>query len=162
MGRGNEEKSFVMISSNKKEGKIGWTAILAIFAGFIGLLAFLKVAGFWDKIFEWFKGPKKKGPRKYTIINPDGTEDEFNPMPLATELYDTMSGILDWTEAKEGAWRKLYLLPKDSQVELVYNVFNYEYGNGNTLTQWILGEYGAFVDSYKHKALDRLGQLGLN
>lgn len=125
-------------------------------------LLFKQVTNFWKGIWKGiFGGRNEKEPRVYPNPNPDVN---WNPMPLATELYNAMDGWSVDTDPKEAAWKKLAELEHDWQVVEVWKVFNMEYGNGTTLTQWITEEWGYLFGwpTSKDDALNRLGNLGLN
>jgi hypothetical protein len=134
--------------------------VINVVIGLVVVIILIAVA----KFMGLFGKKNDKPSNKYIILDEDGnTITDWNPMPLATELYDVMSGILDPTYDKEVAWAKLANLDSDKKVEIVYNVFNTEYGAGQTLTQWITGEYGnLFHESNRDDALKRLTDLGLN
>jgi len=106
-------------------------------------------------------------PQIDTIVDPKtGTVKAvlWSPKPLANELFESMEGF-DWTSTKERAWYKLSALPTNDMVVAVYNYFNsmpaVVSAKVGTLPQWIRDESGAWDDSYKEAALQRLSALNL-
>ncbi|MDJ1494539.1 hypothetical protein QNI19_16460 [Cytophagaceae bacterium DM2B3-1] len=92
------------------------------------------------------------------VKNPDGTTSSWSPKALADEIYSKLNGITTSGISKMNTLNKIMVLT-DDQCTALYNYFNKQYGKGETLTQWIEGEW--FM-SAKDKIVTRLKSLGLD
>ena len=92
------------------------------------------------------------------VKNPDGSTGSWSPKGLADEIYSRLKGITTTGITKMLTLNKIMALT-DDQCTALYNYFNKTYGQGETLTQWIKGEW--FM-SAKDKIVERLKSLGLN
>lgn len=120
------------------------------------------------RIIKNFKKPPKfdlpqgGGGIPVVTYTPTGQPVQWNPQPLAAELFNVMDGLFTLSGTKDAAWLKLAQLPSNDMVVAVYNEFNSQYGNGDTLTQWINDEYWTDVGGDgKSLALQRLSSIGL-
>lgn len=94
-------------------------------------------------------------------VLPDDQQLKDQVMAVSKELFDTMDGGFTTSGDKDKAWQGMISLP-DSQVRAVYAYFNFRYGQGDTLTQWIKDEkYYDYLSGIKQLAIDRLEKLGL-
>lgn len=109
-----------------------------------------------------FDLPQGGGGIPVVSYTPTGQPIQWNPQPLAAELFDVMDGLFTLSGTKDATWLKLAQLPSNDMVVAVYNTFNQTYGNGDTLTQWINDEYWTdFAGDGKSLALQRLSSIGL-
>lgn len=109
-----------------------------------------------------FDLPQGGGGIPVVTYTPTGQPIQWNPQPLAAELFDVMDGLFTSSASKDDTWTQVAQLPTDDMVVAVYNTFNEQYGNGETLTQWINDEYWTDVGSDgKALILARLNRLGL-
>jgi len=87
----------------------------------------------------------------------------WNPATLSKDLYNVMSGLFTLSGTKDEVWTKLGELPSGDMVTAVYNHFNTNYGEGQTLTDWIKAElWYDITGSGKDLALSRLASLNLS
>jgi len=87
----------------------------------------------------------------------------WNPATLSKDLYNVMSGLFTLSGTKDQVWTKLAELPSGDMVTAVYNHFNTNYGEGETLTDWIKSElWYDITGSGKDLALSRLASLNLS
>ena len=92
----------------------------------------------------------------------DGKPVYWNPRPFSKNLYEVMDGLFTFSGTKDEAFSKFGDLPTNDMVVSVYNDFNSNYGDGETLTAWIKGEW--FYDitgAGRELALNRLQTLQL-
>jgi len=109
-----------------------------------------------------FDLPQGGGGIPVVTYTPTGQPVQWNPQPLAAELFDVMDGLFTLSGTKDATWLKLAQLPSNDMVVAVYNTFNETYGNGDTLTQWINDEYWTDIGGDgKSLALSRLSSIGL-
>jgi hypothetical protein len=81
---------------------------------------------------------------------------------LAAKLFDVMDGLFTASGTKDAAFLQFGQLPTNDMVTAVYNEFNTQYGEGETLTQWINDEYWTDIGGDgKTLALQRLTSIGL-
>jgi len=93
---------------------------------------------------------------------PTGAPVFWNPATLSKDLYNVMSGLFTLSGTKDQVWTKLAELPSGDMVTAVYNHFNTNYGEGETLTDWIKSElWYDITGSGKDMALARLASLNL-
>lgn len=105
---------------------------------------------------------KKSAPTANLSVDAESeVPGSWDPMPLVEELYHTMDGFNFFVTEEEQAWLKLAQLASDDMVRLVYNNYNAKYGDGESLTQVILSESGATINSNKPLVIQRLQQLNL-
>ncbi|RFZ84768.1 hypothetical protein DYU05_03950 [Mucilaginibacter terrenus] len=132
------------------------------------LVIVLAVIGF--AVWLYYKGKNAGLTFIPDVAYPHGTEaipSNYNPNPLADELHEVMKGLFTSPATKEKAFQKLYNLPTDDLLVLVYNTFNKKYGRegSGSLTKWIDDEvihtYGFFTSSIKSKLLARLRSINL-
>ena len=87
----------------------------------------------------------------------------WNPATLSKDLHAVMSGLFTLSGTKDQVWTKLGELPSGDMVTAVYNHFNTNYGEGETLTDWIKAElWYDITGSGKDLALARLASLNLS
>lgn len=137
----------------------GWGKVLIVTGG--GYLAYHGI----KKIIK--KPPPKNLPQggnglPVVSYSNTGAPVFWNPQPLAKGLHDVMAGLFTLSGTKDEQWTKLAELPSDDMVVSVYNYFNKNYGEGETLTAWIKAEnwYDIF-GSGRDLALNRLQSLQL-
>lgn len=86
----------------------------------------------------------------------------WNPAGLSKDLYNVMKGLFTFSGTKDEIFTKLGELPSGDMVTAVYNHFNTNYGEGETLTEWIKGEiWYDYFSSGRDLALQRLENLNL-
>lgn len=120
------------------------------------------------RIVKNFKKPPKfdlpQGGGGIPVVSytPTGQPVQWNPQPLAAELFEVMDGIFTLAATKDEVFLKLAQLPTNDMVVAVYNEFNTQYGNGETLTQWIDDEYNTLIGGDGQTlALEKLRSIGL-
>lgn len=98
-----------------------------------------------------------------TGYTPTGQPIAWNPKPLSDQLFNAMSGLFTTSGTKDEAWKALINLPTNDMLTAVYNQFNTDHGEGETLTTWIDSEYYYdYFTGVKDQALSRLRAAGLN
>ncbi len=104
-----------------------------------------------------------------------GGGKQWDPQPLASELYNSMDGMntfseigmwgtnISWkNDARTQPWSTLASLQTDDQVKAVHNAF-LDLSKGESLAQWIKDEWAAGeAEEAREDALDRLSEAGLN
>jgi len=144
--------------------KLPVTAKIGIVVG-VGVLGFFlykkikKKLAFLPPVFPL---PTGGGGMPVVSYDDKGVPTFWNPAPLSTELYDVMDGVLSTAPNKDKAWAKFSNLPTPDMQVSVYNHFNKNFGDGETLTQWINDErlYDYFSGG-KEIILAKLSSLGL-
>ena len=136
-------------------------------AGFVlvgGVLIFVGT----KKLIKYLNTPPPptlpQGGAGLTVVSygSNGQPVYWNPQPIAKNLYEVMKGLFTGSETKDIAFTKFAELPTDDMVVSVYNYFNQNYGDGDTLTTWINGEWLTdILGSGKELAINRLQSLQL-
>jgi len=109
-----------------------------------------------------FPLPTGGGGMPVVSYNPQGNPTFWNPAPLSAELFNVMDGLFTFSGTKNDVFLKFAQLPTNDMAVAVYNHFNQNYGDGETLTQWIKDEYWVdFLAEGKSLALAKLQALGL-
>jgi hypothetical protein len=89
-----------------------------------------------------------------------GTRPNFDPSPISARIYNCMKGV-NFFPCSD-SYQEILNLPYDDEEVAVYNHFNKNFGNGETLSQWIedeMTDYG--TTAAKNKLLIRLYTLNL-
>ena len=140
------------------------TAKIGIVVG-VGVLGFFVYKKFKKKLAMLppvFPLPTGGGGMPIVSYNPTGEPTYWNPAPLSAELFDVMDGLFTLSGTKNDLFLKFAQLPTNDMVVAVYNHFNQNYGDGETLTQWINDEYYySYLEDGKSLALAKLQSLGL-
>ena len=140
------------------------TAKIGLFvgAGILGFIIYKKVKKKLNVLPQTFPLPTGGGGMPVVSYNTQGEPTFWNPEPLAKELFDIMDGLFTLTGTKDTIFLKFANLPTPDMATAVYNQFNKNYGEGETLTQWINDEYYYdYLGDGKKLALAKLQALGL-
>jgi hypothetical protein len=135
---------------------------LVVGAGLLGFYIFKKIQKGTAMLPPVFPLPTGGGGMPIVSYNPSGQPTYWNPAPISTELFNVMDGLFTLSDEKSAAFLRLAELPTPDMVVAVYNHFNTNYGEGETLTQWINDEYYYdWTTDGKSLALAKLSSLGL-
>jgi len=135
---------------------------LLLGVGVLGFIVYKKVKKKFSVLPATFPLPTGGGGMPVVSYNTQGEPTFWNPEPLAKELFDIMDGLFTLSGTKNEVFLKFAQLPTPDMATSVYNQFNKNYGNGETLTQWINDElYYDYFGSGKSLALAKLQTLGL-
>lgn len=138
--------------------KIGIAVGLGV-AGFFIYKQIKKKLSFLPPVFPL---PTGGGGMPVVSYNTQGEPTFWNPATISTKLYNVMNGLFTLSGTKNETFLEFAQLPTSDMVVSVYNHFNQNYGNGETLTQWINDEY--YYDYFgegKNLALAKLQAAGL-
>lgn len=89
-------------------------------------------------------GKKKPPPPEELPDAGSGIPENWSPRPLTQELYDTMKGVIWYPNMairRDGALLRLIGLASADMFVAVYNDFTQNFGEGDTLREWIDDEY---------------------
>jgi len=135
---------------------------LIVGAGILGFIIYKKVKKKLEFLPPVFPLPTGGGGMPVVSYNPQGQPTFWNPAPLSTELFDVMDGLFTQAPTKDKAWAKFSNLPTPDMQVSVYNHFNKNFGDGETLTQWINDERAYdYFSGGKEIILAKLSSLGL-
>jgi len=140
------------------------TAKIGLFvgAGILGFIIYKKIKKKMNVLPQTFPLPTGGGGMPVVSYNPQGQPTFWNPEPLAKELFDVMDGLFTLSSTKDVKLYEFANLPTPDMATAVYNQFNKNYGDGETLTQWINDEWFTPAGSEaKNLALAKLQSLGL-
>jgi hypothetical protein len=135
---------------------------LVVGAGILGFIIYKKIKKKTAMLPPVFELPTGGGGMPVVSYNPQGQPTFWNPAPLSAELFDVMDGLFTGEGTKSAVFLKFAELPTNDMAVAVYNHFNTNFGEGETLTQWINDEWNYnWLSSEKDLALAKLKSLGL-
>ena len=148
--------------SRLKELPITTKIALAAAGAIAGYFIYKKIKKNFAMLPPVFPLPTGGGGMPVVSYDDKGQPTFWNPAPLSNELFDVMDGYFSTAPNKDKAWAKFTNLPTSDMQVSVYNHFNKNFGNGETLTQWINDEnlYDYFSGG-KEIILSKLSSLGL-
>jgi len=135
---------------------------LVVGAGILGFIIYKRIKKKTAMLPPVFELPTGGGGMPVVSYNPQGQPTFWNPAPLSSELADVMDSWYSTAPSKDKVWAKFSNLPTPDMQVSVYNHFNKNFGNGETLTQWINDEIGYdYFSGGKAIILAKLSALGL-
>jgi hypothetical protein len=148
--------------SSLKDLPITTKIALAAAGAIAGYFIYKKIKKNFAMLPPVFPLPTGGGGMPVVSYDDKGQPTFWNPAPLSNELFDVMDGYFSTAPNKDKAWAKFTNLPTSDMQVSVYNHFNKNFGNGETLTQWINDEnlYDYFSGG-KEIILSKLSSLGL-
>lgn len=135
---------------------------IAVGVGVLGFFLFKKFKKKFAMLPPVFPLPTGGGGMPIVSYDDKGLPTFWNPAPLSTELFDVMDGLFTLSGTKNDVFLKFAQLPTNDMAVAVYNHYNQNFGDGETLTQWINDEYWYdYLGDGKQLALAKLQALGL-
>ena len=135
---------------------------IVVGTGILGFIIYKKIKKKTAMLPPVFELPTGGGGMPVVSYNTQGEPTFWNPAPLSAELFDVMDGLFTLDGTKSSVFLKFAQLPTPDMAVAVYNHFNTNYGEGETLTQWINDEYYYnYFGTGKSLALAKLQSLGL-